>query len=51
MGITYFLDTNIIQCQNYLFAVYKQYREQACSCIDQGVVQVPTMKPAKNVSQ
>jgi hypothetical protein len=45
-----FLDRNIIQVQNYLFAAYKQYIGQACPCIDQGVVQVPKMKPAKNVS-
>jgi hypothetical protein len=45
--VTSFLDTKNIQSQNYLFAVYKQYREQACPCIDQGVVQAPMMKPVK----
>lgn len=47
--ITNFLDTNIIQSQNYLFALYKQYREQTCLCIDRGVVQAPMMKPRKKM--
>lgn len=50
-AITHFMDTNVIQSQNYLFVVYKQYKERTCPCIEWEVVLIPKMKPAKDVSR